>query len=456
VALSDLAAQDARRSCDDAQTCRELALDARSRGAYEAFHDLAWRAVQTGHANDPELMYLLARAQALSGRRRDAVIMLRRLAEAGVVNDAADDPDFRRVRELPEWQVVVDIVKRPRPTPPPLAIAVTAPAPASPAIAGTAPKPARPATAVTAPAPPPSAAAVPTAVAAPRALRLERTSVEEVARFSTRPFTPAGLAYDAVSKRFLFADLAGQRLFVVGEGSDHTMDLVRAESAGFDDVTAFALDAKRGDLWVASTGADGGALHHLQLISGRPLAKFAVPEKRSVRLADVAVAGDGTVFVLDSAAPRVLVLRPGAAALAELMPLTAPDPVGLAVDEPGRFAYVAHRDGISRLDVAARRAAPMESANGITLAGFQFIRLNRDVLVGSQRQPDGSRGLVRLQKTGNRVVAATLMETLPADEDQRGPATIAGNDLYYLIAESTKSDSNSELINVRVRRVKLP
>src|SRR5687768_12669500 len=101
--------------CRDGQACRELALEARARGAYEAFHDLAWRAVQTGRPNDPDLMYLLARAQALSGRRRDALLMLRRLAEAGVVTDAATDEDFRRVRELSEWRYVESLSTRPQP-----------------------------------------------------------------------------------------------------------------------------------------------------------------------------------------------------------------------------------------------------------------------------------------------------------------------------------------------------
>ena len=464
---STAVAQETRSNCDNPEACRELALDAKSRGAYEAFHDLAWRAVQTGRPNDPDLMYLLARAQALSGRRRDAAIMLRRLAEAGFANDAATDDDFRRVRELPEWQVVVEISSRPRPSPAPapaLPATRTAAAPtvAAPKPAGVDPKPAVVAPTPAAVAPKsavvtPKPAISPAPAAAPPALRLERANVEEVARFSTRPFTPAGLAYDAVSKRFLFGDVVGRRLFVVGEGSDRATDLVRAESAGFDDVTGFAIDPKRGHLWVVSSAADGtgGALHHLQLISGRALAKFAAPGQRPIRLADVAVAGDGTVFVLDSAAPRILVLRPGASALGVLMPLTVPAPVGLAVDEAGRFAYVAHGEGLAYIDIATRRAAPVTAAKGIRLAGVEFIRLNRDALIGSQIQPDGSRGLVRLRTKGNRVLAATLIETLPADQATRGPATIAGRDLYYLVGDES-SDSTTGSMSVRVRRITLP
>src|SRR5262245_48070238 len=51
--------------CNEWQTCRTMALAAAERGDYETFHDLAWRAVQTGPRRDPALMYLLARAQVL-------------------------------------------------------------------------------------------------------------------------------------------------------------------------------------------------------------------------------------------------------------------------------------------------------------------------------------------------------------------------------------------------------
>ena len=92
-----------RADCRQPQECRQLALDAAGRGDFEAFHDLAWRAVQTGPKNDPDLLYLLARAQSLSGRPGDALVMLQRLARMGIRTDAATNEDFRRVRALPGW-----------------------------------------------------------------------------------------------------------------------------------------------------------------------------------------------------------------------------------------------------------------------------------------------------------------------------------------------------------------
>ena len=67
---------------------------------------------------------------------------------------------------------------------------------------------------------------------------------------------------------------------------------MRAEGAGFHDVTAFDIDVKRGDLWVASTAPGGmaGGVHKLQLISGRALATFEVPAGTAVSLSDLVVA----------------------------------------------------------------------------------------------------------------------------------------------------------------------
>ena len=477
------AAQNAQPECREPQQCRELALEARARGAYESFHDLAWRAVQTGRPNDPDLMYLLARAQALSGRRRDAVVVLRRLAESGFAIDTADE-DFRRVRELADWQYVAALANRSRtgaataaPARAAAAAATAAPAPA-PAASAPSPatlpsKPIRSAARVAVPrlaprssvsaalspaivSPPPvtapraAAAAAPAPAVVRRMPPLAPAVVEDAARFSIPSFTPAGIAYDAISRRFLFGDVTGRRLFVVGEGSDRTVDLVRADSAGFDDVTAIAIDAKRGDLWVASTAADGssGAVHRLQLISGRALTKLAVPVQGSMRLRDLAVAADGTLFILDSASPRVLVLRPGASAIEPLLRLTTPNPISLAVDEGGQRAYVAHGEGIARIDLQARRSSPLTAGNGLALTDFDYIRLQRESLVGSQVQSDGTRGIVRLQLNGDRraVSAATLIDTSSPDAAAATAATISGDDLYYFAGAGPE---------VRVRRVKL-
>src|SRR4030095_299265 len=89
--------------CHSCENCRESALESYTNAEYERFHDLAWKTVQTGPRRSGELMYLLARAQSLSGRPQDAFAVLGRRAEMGVATDAATNDDFRPVRELPDW-----------------------------------------------------------------------------------------------------------------------------------------------------------------------------------------------------------------------------------------------------------------------------------------------------------------------------------------------------------------
>src|SRR5690349_15279806 len=120
-------------SCREWHDCQRLALDAYTRGEYELFHDLAWRTVQTGPARNAELMYMLARAQSLSGRPHDALVMLGRLAEMGYASDAATNDDFRAVRQLRQWPELEAVIAAVRPSAVP-APTVSAPTVSAPTI----------------------------------------------------------------------------------------------------------------------------------------------------------------------------------------------------------------------------------------------------------------------------------------------------------------------------------
>jgi hypothetical protein len=459
--------QAAEPACSQPDECRDRALEARERGEYERFHDLAWRAVQTGRPNDPALMYLLARAQAVSGRRRDAFLMLRRLADMGAQTDAATEDDFRLTRQLSGWTDIEATFARNRDgraSAPPAAEA-SRPAIARPAApVPPTPPPVRRADAPVA-APPSAAAPSPRADAgaaappAPAVLAVETRESADVARFSTDRFDSAGLAYDEVSRRFLFGDMRGRRLFVLGEGSTRTADLVRADAAGFFDVTALEIDPRRGDLWVTTTEANGsaGGIHRLQLISGRAIARFDAPADSSARLTDLAVAANGTVLVLDSAGRRVLRLRPGAKAVDAAMAFTVDAPVSLAVADSDRVVYLAHGGGIVRLDLQTRNATPVTAPGGLVLTGFERIRWHRNSLVGVQAMPDGSRALVRLQlnRAGTGITAASLLEPSVA-APASGPLalTVSGDDLYYSVVDAS-SPVDAGRMNVLVRRITL-
>ena len=337
-------------------------------------------------------MYLLARAQVLSGRPHDALVMLQRLADMGVATGAATDADFARTRELPGWPEVAAAIARagsethlPRRTESANATRAT---------------PRRQRFRLRQPVSFPSRSIPPAS--------------SDAVRFSTPQFLAAGLAYDAVSRRFVIGDALGRKLIVVGVGADHTDDLVRGDSARFDDVVALGIDEMRGNLWVTSTSDTSGesALHRLQLVSGRPLRSYGLaPGIGRTRLVDLAVQASGDVIALDSSGNRLVRLASGSSDLTVAMSLKLTGARSIAPRADGAL-YVAHDAGIARVDLRSGTVAALTAPRGFDLGRFDVIRAHGNALIGLQTAPAGSRQLVRLtlNAAGRAVTAGTVID----------------------------------------------
>jgi hypothetical protein len=409
--------------CDAWERCRELALAAREAGEAETFHDLAWRAVQTRGRRDPDLLFLLARAQSLSGRPHDALVTLQRLAtEFAFARDVSDDEDFRRVRALPGWPDVQALIARIKDSPD----ATIAP-PNAPETTRVAPVPSPKAPEEDAKATPPAKAAV-----------ARKARFDEVARFAAPRFAPGGLAYDAVSRRFVVGNLPERKLTIVAQDTNRAATLA-GEAARMRGVRALEIDRRSGDLWVISGGTDEGdgrssELHKLQLVSGRVLDVFSPePELGPSRFVDVAVGGGNGVLVLDAEGPRLLRPPNGGKSLAKVIDLPAGEVTSLAPAGDGRHVFVAYSDGLVRVDLTGRTATPVAVNGRIDLSGFTRLRWHRGTLVGL-READGSVHLVRLRLVrGNGTVSRA--ETL--DSIRSASAALAldvlHDELYYLV-----------------------
>jgi hypothetical protein len=428
-------------TCSDSTTCRTAAEAAAARGDYETFHDLAWRAVQKGQANDPSLMLLLARAQSLSGRPDDALVMLARIADLHVPVDITL-PDFDRARRLPGWAEVAARLAAAAPAPAaavsaPAAAAVPAPPTGPPAPAPETPSPPAKtgrggkAVAASSPALAPSVIAPSSAAAAPSAAGAPPPA--DALTFDAPPtLEPFALAHDAVSRRFVLGDAASRRLFIVDEVSKHVVNYVSAASAGFyDALTALTIDARRGDLWVASVNGAGheatSIVHKLQLVSGRGLTEVRPADAlKPIRIVALAVTPDGTLYALDGAGGRVLRLHPGVRALEVVQRLDAPNPTALAAADDHTL-FVATDRGLLRVDAASHSVQALKSVED--LAGFTSLAWRNGTLVGVQRA-SGAWLVVRVAvDAGGRALPRAIL----ASDTAPIIGTLAAGTFYYLV-----------------------
>jgi hypothetical protein len=456
LAILGVAAQpSAQTTCSSHQECRDLALAAQQRGDVEAFHDLAWRTVQTGPRNDAALMFLLARAQSISGRASDALVMLKRLADRGVdITEAETSDDFRRVRNLAAWAEWKGL------TPPTPAAASTPPA-ATPAVAEasmkTAPSPAtpsKPAPSVAKPDTPATskggaAAAAPAATATPDAKAAAAGERIPALALPIAVSAPSALAYDAVSGRLVLVDQATETLKVLSELSGNAVNLVSRGWGGPYRTTGIAIDPVRGDLWAVAAALDAAApapsvIHRLQLVSGRLLYSVPAPaDEPASRLVAIAHTGN-TVYALDAAGSRLFELAPGAKTLRARATMKVEDPTSLAVDGDG-IAYVSHRAGISRVTLANGLNTALTVARNVNLKGIVWLARYRDALLAIQRTDDNSHVAVRirLDASGRR---ATRVDVLG---DAAAAAATVMDDVLYFVAPSASGGTAIERVKLR-------
>jgi hypothetical protein len=435
--------------CKDWQTCRQLALEAAERKDYDAFHDLAWRAMTAGPRNNPELMTLLARAQSLNGRPHDALIMLQRLAAMGVTTDAATSEDFSGVRALPGW-ADLEAKLAGKEAPPAAAKAGTAPEKPAATVGKPEPTVDKPA-----PSPPPAPSAPDKPGRNTRTAKvLPADSTPSPLTFSTNGMNPVGLAYDAVSGRFIVGDARDRRLLVIGERSGRVSSLAGVD-AGFSEIAALEIDTVEGDLWVVSTSNQPptATVHKLQLISGRVLSSVAVPrEQGEARFADVAVTPQ-SVLVLDAGGRRVFRVAKKGKTLDLALRLPAAGLSSLAPSSDGT-AYVAYDQGLLKVDLATRSMTVVEPGERVDLSGLAWIRWFRGSLVGIQKSAEGMNRVVRIRLDDSGRTARAI-EVLDDGVQAAAPTTagIAGNAVYYL-GRIAGTDPRSESVAIRKVAIK--
>jgi len=151
---------------------------------------------------------------------------------------------------------------------------------------------------------------------------------------------------------------------------------------------------------------------------------------------DVTATASGAVLLLDAMQNRILMLRPGAATIEVQTRLDLDPPVSLVAASRDNVAYVAHRNGIARIDLRTQAVAPLGAARGTPLGGIERLTRHAAELVALQVAADGSRRVVRLvlDATGQSVTRRRVLGMPLPSGGAPVVAAVCGDTMSFLVA----------------------
>jgi DNA-binding beta-propeller fold protein YncE len=255
---------------------------------------------------------------------------------------------------------------------------------------------------------------------------------------------PEGIAHDPVTGTF-FVSSTYHRKIVAVTRDGAVRDFATEGQDGLLGVVGMHVDAKRRRLWAAASDAgehmpikggkpDGGGvggLYSYDLATGKLDRKLILDERPGTQhfLNDLAIASGGDVYVTDSLAGTVYVLRAGAGALDALTPAGAlPSANGIVLSGDERTLFVSTRDGLVAVDVVSQRVAPLGAGRADGLA------LHRGRLIAVQPWERGH-VVVRHVLDGTRLVRSDAI--VPDHPEHLQPTTgVVVGDAFYYIANS--------------------
>ena len=322
----------------------------------------------------PTLLYYRAAALAVNGRGDEAMDVLDRVAQMGMVYDVAKDEEFASLREVPRFRAIVETFAK---NAAPIGSAKTA---------FTIPK---------------------------------------------KGIISEGLAYDPITRDFFVSSVRDGAIWRVHRGA--AKPFVAGVGRGI-----FGMAVHGNVLWAATSpieqnatfsASDRAAVIAVDLRSGRIVHTISAPDHAKHLFGDVAIGEDGTVYVSDSASPTIYFLDGDT-----MRPFLANGPFGsLQGIAPSRgVLYVAdYSKGIAAVDLATRDVHFLSAPADATLLGIDGLyRAGPKTLIATQNGTNPQR-VLRIDLDG---LAVSRLTTLAANLPQMPDitlGTLAGSSFFF-------------------------
>lgn len=227
---------------------------------------------------------------------------------------------------------------------------------------------------------------------------------------------PEGIAHDGRRAVHYVGSIAQRKIVAVdahGKVADFTSAADRLQA-----VLGLAVDPPRDRLCAVSTNGFELAAQRQRhnevvcwgLATGRVIQRVAVPD--ALQLNDLAFAADGSLFVTDSAAGTLRVLRPGQGHMVLVGEAAALRGANGVAVSPDGSVYVTLSTGIARVQPLTGHTLRLPQPDDVVTGGIDGLYWHEGDLVGIQNVANPGRVVrIALAEDGQRIVGLSVLQS---------------------------------------------
>jgi sugar lactone lactonase YvrE len=261
-----------------------------------------------------------------------------------------------------------------------------------------------------------------------------------LATIEERDFVPEGTAWDPATRSVLIGSLNKNAIVAIGLDGKIT-DRVQRGGNGLGSVAGIHADSTRGILYATSNArfdraadTSRSALYAFDAATGRFRARYELPSGSGPNfLNDLTSGTDGTVYVSDSRAGTVWVLRPGATSMTRFDAagrFTAPN--GITTSPDGRHLFIADMDFIRVVPLSGGAPWQLDVPDSINVFGIDGVAFASNGLIVHHPLSYWRVVHYALDPGYRRITGRTVIEMNSPDSRTSTTGEVAGENYVYI------------------------
>ncbi len=257
---------------------------------------------------------------------------------------------------------------------------------------------------------------------------------------------PEGLAVDPERHVFYMGSVKQKIIRITEDGK--VSDFVRPGRYRFPELNGIKVEPEDHGLWVASADKHNSELLHFDS-HGNLLEHFSPPGVGRRTLNDLVLRNSGEVYVTDTSANQVDRFDRQKRAFTPMSfhrPLLYPN--GIVLSDNGKWLYVADILGVIQVDLASNQTHEVDPGKHSTLAGIDGLYWDKGSLIGVQYGNGPYRvARWRLSPDGRNVVSTEVLEHRTSLMSFPTTGAIMGRKFYFIANTGIANYKDGKIID---------